>query len=136
MAHEDMVRLGEAMEKKWNEEHPGVEMPDVNSKEFDAFCDEFLSANKSISDNKKMEAESQKESENVYEDDKYRYTKVDKNYIRHAINNWIDANPGKSIGLVLVAGAILSCKVFQHICKKAVYKGNIRAYRYLIKHVK
>ena len=120
------------MEKKWNEEHPGVEMPDINSKEFDAFCEEFLSASKNVSDDKKTEAE----STNVYEDDKYRYTKVDKNYIRHAVNDWIDANPGKSIGLVLLAGAILSCKVFQHICMKAVYKGNIRAYKYLMKHVK
>ncbi len=129
MAYEDMVRLGEAMEKKWNEAHPGVAFPDIDSKEFRDFCDEWAASN-SYSNTK------QKESVNVYEDDKHRYTKVDKNYIRKVINDWIDENPGKTISIGFLACVMVSCKIFQRICTKAVYKGNLRTIKYLMKHGK
>jgi len=73
---------------------------------------------------------------NTYEDDTHRYTKVDGKYIRKMVNDWIDDNPGKTIGFIFLAGTVLTCKVFQNICTRAVYKGNLRTIKYLMKYSK
>ena len=137
------VNFEEFMTKKWNEFHPGEKMPEIGTKEFVAFCDEVAAASQPVSETDSHNTKTTSNTNtyttsntNTYEDDTHRYTKVDGKYIRKIINDWIDDNPGKTIGFVFLAGAILTCKVFQHICTRAVYKGNLRTIKYLMKYSK
>lgn len=137
MASQESVNLEKWLARKWNEMHPNEKLPEVGTKEFIDFCDEVIAASKpsEVSDENKNESKTvEPDKPTVTEDDKYRYTKVDKNYIRKALNNWVDENPGKTIGIILIAGCMISCKVFQRICANAVYKANLRTIKYLTKH--
>lgn len=136
MASEESANLEKWLARKWNEMHPNEKLPEVGTKEFIDFCDEVIAASQPtvVSDEKKDESKAtESDKPTVTEDDKYRYTKVDKNYIRKAINDWVDENPGKTIGLILIAGCMVSCKLFQRICTNAVYKANLRTIKYLTK---
>lgn len=129
MAVGTTANFEEWITKKWHELHSGEKMPEIGTKEFIAFCDEVVATSESHNTNTTSDT-------NTYEDDTHRYTKVDGKYIRKIINDWIDDNPGKTIGFILLAGTVLSCKVFQHICTKAVYKGNLHTIKYLMRHSK
>ena len=137
MASQESVNLEKWLTRKWNEMHPNEKEPEFGTKEFVDFCDEVIAASQpsTVSEEKKDESKvTETDKPTVTEDDKHRYTKVDRNYIRKALNDWVDDNPGKTIGLILIAGCVISCKVFQRICTKAVYKGNLRTIKYLMKH--
>jgi len=129
------VNFEEWMTRKWNEFHPNEKMPEIGTKEFVAFCDEVAAASQPVSATDSHNTTTTSNT-NTYEDDTHRYTKVDGKYIRKIINDWIDDNPGKTIGFVFLAGTVLTCKVFQHICTRAVYKGNLRTIKYLMKYSK
>lgn len=135
MATNAPTNLDEWITKKWNELHPNEKRPEIGTKEFIDFCDEVIAASRPVTVTDSLNTNTTS-NVNSYEDATHRYTKVDRKYIRKIINDWIDDNPGKTIGFMFIAGTILSCKVFQYICTRAVYKGNLHTIKYLMKHHK
>ena len=75
------------------------------------------------------------DGKHVYEDEHYKYTTVGA-YVKNGVSHWVDQHPGKALGLALLGVTVISCGIFQGMCTHAVYKGSVKAYKYLLKHYK
>lgn len=142
---------------EWDEQHPNHKFPNVGDLDnFAKFVADYHNShildqtaqtpnvNKIFTktdtvSNPKAEAEcctNDKNPSNVYEDATHRYTKVDKDYVIKAFNNWIDKHPGISIATIASLGLLISFKLFQAFYAGAIYKGNVRTIKYLKKYYK
>lgn len=70
-----------------------------------------------------------------YEDEHYKYTTLGA-FVKNGVSNWVDQHPGKALSLALLGVTVISCIVFQGMCTRSVYKGSVKAYKYLLRHYK
>jgi len=120
--------------KKWIDKHPDEKIPKFGTEEFDIFWKKAT-----------MGEDKQPATENAVENDEIACPDISadpaENHdeepvsISKTIDQWTDEHPAITIGL-FVLSVFLSGKLLQNFCSKAVYKGNMRTIKYLMKHAR
>lgn len=135
------VGIIEVAKRKWHEENPGKDFPQVGSVQF------FDYINKTI-ESETIAAQLKEDAKKIdHEYDKYTNVEyynfdiseeenntTDKNAIFETLNDFAYNHPVATVGLLGTLGLTVFYKIIQQFYAGAIYKGNLKTLKYIWKH--